>query len=263
MDVQAHIRNLLRNDWTAARIRNPAFSLRAFSRRIGLQASAVSEILSGKRSITRKMALRILKGLAVSPAEVQKVLRAYGPRERPLIESAGGARILDYSRIDMDQFHVIADWYYFAILSLADTSGFRGEPGWVAKRLGIKIPEARVALERLERLEMLSRRADGTLGPTGKQFETSADVTHLSLRRHHVQNLDLARRALEQDELHEREFTFISMATDPIRMPEIKKRIRAFRDELCAEFENGAREQVYRMCIQFFPLTKRESGEVA
>jgi uncharacterized protein (TIGR02147 family) len=249
-------------DLAATQARNPGYSLRAFSRRIGLYSSTVSEILSGRRPVTRKMAARILSGMGTAPDQAQEILQGLGSsRDRALAKRqaklSGTGEPLEFVQVDMDQFHAISDWYYFAILSLADTRDFKDDPAWIAERLGIKKQDARVALERLERLRMLARDPEtGKLGPTGKQFDTSTDIANISLRKHHYQNLELARRSLDRDPIQERDFSYMNMAVDPAKLPEIKKRVREFRNELCAEFERGARKEVYKMCIQIFPLTK-------
>lgn len=267
MDVQLQIRKLMQEDLVNAQSRNPGYSLRAFSRRIGLYSSTVSEILNGRRQITRKMAERILRGLGTAPDQASQLLEALSYKSSRQSESGSSSlssgQTLKYTQIKMDQFHVISDWYYFAILSLADCEVFQGEPEWIADRLGIKAQDARVALERLERLEMLVRDQKGRLCPTGKQFKTSEDIANISLRKRHYQNLELARHSLERDSVEEREFTFITMAVDPRRMTEMKKRIREFRDLFCHEFESGRRKEVFKMCIQLFPLTEMNNEGVA
>jgi uncharacterized protein (TIGR02147 family) len=267
MDVQLQIRKLMQEYLVSAQSRNPGYSLRAFSRRIGLYSSTVSEILSGRRPITRKMAERILCGLGTAPDQASQILEILSQKDSR--QSQSGSRslptgeTLKYTQIKMDQFHVISDWYYFAILSLADCDVFQGEPEWVAERIGIKAQDARVALERLERLEMLVRDQDGNLRPTGKQFKTSEDIANISLRKRHYQNLELARRSLDRDSVEEREFTFITMAVDPLRISEMKKRIREFRDSFCQEFESGQRKEVFKMCVQLFPLSELKTEGVS
>lgn len=245
----------MQSELVAAKARNPAFSLRAFARRIGLYSSTVSEILGSGRAITPKMGRRILEGLGTPPVEAAVILEALskrtGVRDSKLQSSA-----LQFAEVTMDQFTAVSDWRYFAILSLADTHDFQGKPEWVASRLGIKRQEATVALKRLVRLGMLLKKPGGKYAPTGKQFDTPTDIANLSLRKHHYQNLDLARRSLDEDELLKRDFSFINMAVDPAKLPEVKRRIREFRNELCAFFESGKRKEVYKMCIQLFPLTK-------
>ena len=52
--MQNEIIERLSNEYTKARAKNPSYSLRAFSNRLGIQVSALSEILNGKRVISKK-----------------------------------------------------------------------------------------------------------------------------------------------------------------------------------------------------------------
>jgi len=164
-----------------------------------------------------------------------------------------------YSELDMDQFHLISEWYYFGILSLATTKTFKSDSTWIAKSLGIQKREANAALERLERLGLLARDQKNKLVATGKAFKTSSEIPNTYLRKHHLQGLDLARRAMEEDEFKACDFSSITMAVDPEKLPEAKKLITQFRQNLCAFMEADAKKEVYRMSVQLFPLSNRES----
>lgn len=262
MNPQLEIRKIMQEDLINSQARNPSYSMRAFAKKVGLYSSAVSEILNGKRQVTQKMAHRILDRLNVSPDKQEKTLASFGKatrRKKAAIKSTNPVSPLNFIQIDMDQFHLVSDWHCFAVLSLADTRDFKDDPTWVAKRLRIKPQDARMTLDRLERLGLLAKNSDDRRVATGKQFSTTTDVVNHTLRKHHYQNLELARRALDEDELLERDFSFITMAVDPSKLPRIKEKIRNFRRELCAEFESGARKEVYKLCVQLFPLTKKES----
>lgn len=251
MDPQIQMREILTSEFTRAKTYNPSFSLRAFARKTGLVPSALSEILAGKRRVTIKMAKRIFDRLSIEPDHAEEILQLIKNRNSKLEINSEGP---DYMRVNMDHYHVISEWYYFAILSLAETENFRSEPKWIAKRLNINVQDALVALKRLERLQMLKR--DGKkLVTTGCQFETSSDILNLSLRKSHFQNLELAKRSLEVDDLQTRDFSSMTMAIDPGKLPEAKKMIKNFRRRFCAYLESGKKKEVYRICIQLIPLT--------
>ncbi|MGK5084878.1 DUF4423 domain-containing protein [Bdellovibrionota bacterium FG-1] len=40
-------------------------------------------------------------------------------------------------KLTSDQFHAVAEWTHFAILSLIKLPGFQEDPEWIAGRLGI------------------------------------------------------------------------------------------------------------------------------
>jgi uncharacterized protein (TIGR02147 family) len=157
----------------------------------------------------------------------------------------------------MDQYHLISDWYSFAILALAETEGFRDSPAWVAKLLKIKIPEAAKALQRLERLDLMTRDKTGHLVTTGEQLATSTDTANLYLRKSHHQNLELARQSLDLDPVERRDFSSMTMAIDPQKLPQAKAMVQDFRRKLCAFLESGKKKEVYKICIQLFPLSDK------
>ena len=257
MQAQKQIQQLLAERLTQVRIKNPAFSVRAFARQLKIGPAALSEILNGKRQVSRPFAERLAERLCLDPIERAKILDAFPDRARrkPGV-NARAARML---QLDMDHFRIISDWYHFGILSLAETAGFRDEPAWIAARLGIAIRDAESALDRLERLDLLRRLPQGRLVPTGVQYTTSDDISNLSLRKAHAQNLELARVSLETDPVDARDFTAITMAIDPAKLPEAKRRIREFRNELCAFLESGDKTEVYKLSVQMIPLSKAGS----
>src|SRR5581483_2789392 len=154
-----------------------------------------------------------------------------------------------------DQFHVISEWYHFAILSLAETSDFRPDPQWIAGRLNIKVADAQAALARLERLRMIATDSHGAMKPTGVKHQAPDEVRALATRKAHLQNLDLANRSLERDAVAERDFTAITMAIDVAKLPIAKRMIREFRDQLSKLLENDARSEVYKLCVQLIPVS--------
>lgn len=245
---QAELRRRLNEELVQTRLRNPSYSLRAFAKRLGISPAALSEILHGKRPVSGKTAARIAERLMWAP-DVKAEMAAI-----PRYQRAGAEK--ESVQLTMDHFHSIADWYHFAILSLAETEDYRDDAAWIGRRLGIPKTTAQAALDRLERLGMLERNAAGHLFSSGTSYSSSDEIVSLALRRSHAQNLELARKSLEQDAVEERDFTAATMAIDPARLPEAKKMIRQFRAELCAFLEGGAKKEVFKFCMQLMPLSK-------
>jgi uncharacterized protein (TIGR02147 family) len=158
----------------------------------------------------------------------------------------------------MDVYHTIADWHYYAILSLAETMDFVGSPGWIAQRLGISEKSAAEAVDRLLRLDMLEKdKKTGKLRSTGEQFEAISAIANPALRKANRQNLELAQAALEKIPVEERDFTAITLCFDPGRIEDARKMIKTFRRNFNRVMEAGHKKEVYKMCIQLFPLSKR------
>lgn len=256
--AQLAIQKKLNETFSETQIKNPAFSLRAFARRLELSPSALSEILKGKRRISKKMAGRVVTNLCLNPMEAKNLLDLFPDK---VSRKESSARYHSpYQPLSMDQFHLIAEWYHFAILSLAETKDFVGDPQWIGKRLNIRPQEAQDAISRLERLKMLVRTTDGRLEPTYVEYTTTDNVADVSVRRAHAQNLEFAKRSLEEDPIEVRDLTATTMAIDVEKLPEAKKMIREFHDKLSAYLETGTHREVYKICVQLFPLSGRNGG---
>lgn len=255
MDAQIYLQQKLREKLSELQAKNPAYSLRAFSRKLGLNSGVVSSVLNGKRGVSRNTAVQIADRLGLDPQERSELLTQFPERRRQRhVESR---RIHAHAQLNADQFHVISGWQHFAILSLMKTSDFRPDADWIATRLGIKAQDARAAIERLERLGMIEADAAGVWRRAHPQYRTPDDVANASIRRAHAQNLELAQRSLERDEVHERDFTGMVFAMDPAKLPEAKERVRKFQDELAEFLETGNKSEVFTFCTQLMPLTKQ------
>lgn len=256
--AQLAIQKKLNEALIESQLRNPAFSLRAFSRKLSVSPSALSEILNGKRRISRKLAERLVRNLCLSPKEAHGLLELFVDKnpETEAEQKYQGP----YIELSTDQFHVISEWYHFGIISLAETVDFQSDPKWIANRLNIRVQDAQTALDRLERLGLVTRNARGKITLTGTGYSTSDEVRDLGLRKAHGQNLEMARRSLEEDPIEQRDFTAMTMAIDVSKLPLAKKMIREFQDKLCAYLETGVKKDVYKLCIQVFPLTSRKGA---
>jgi transcriptional regulator with XRE-family HTH domain len=241
--MQRKIIERLSHEYTRARAKNPAYSLRAFANRLGVQVSALSEILNGKREITQKMGDRILTGLGLSPFEKKSIL--------------SGESISKDANLSLDYFKIVSEWYYFAILSLAEIPDFKADHLWISKRLNISKKEAKIALDKLVKLEMLVVNDDGSCEVPNIQYKTPTDVLNISLKNHTLQSLELAMNSILHDPVDVRDFSTVTMAIDPKKIKEAKNMIMSFRKKLSKKLENGKKKEVYKLAIQLFPLSRQ------
>ena len=242
------VRLILLEEFVGIQARNPSYSMRAYAKKIGVAQSAISEILSGKRPLTRKSAEKILKGLDKNPQEIFAICQSEIQNVQP------------FKAIDLDTYHLIADWHYYAILSLAETEDFQSSNQWIAKRLGISLKVATDAVALLLRLDMLERNPKtNSLSATGEHFEAISAIANPALKKACRQNLDLAQKALDETQFEERDFTAITLCFDPEKMVEAKKIIKNFRRNFCKVMESKKKKEVYKLTVELFPLSKRGS----
>jgi uncharacterized protein (TIGR02147 family) len=247
--------------------RNPRYSSRAFARALGISQGALSEILSGKRVPSYPTAQRLSQALDFSPDRQREFMLSLAQKHstRTLKRTSRKFRDLKSSpalspqkELSIALFQVMADWYHVAILELTFVEDFKPTPSWIARRLGISVAEAQLAVARLLELGML-REESGKLTKSDEQI-TTADK-HLStpaLRKFQKQVLDRAIQSLESDPVEERSHTAMAMAIDPAKLPAAKKMIQDFNRDLCKFLESGSRKQVYQLGVCLYPLTVRK-----
>ena len=83
----------------------------------------------------------------------------------------------------------------------------------------------------------------------------------MSVRRSHEETLELAKESLHRDSIHERDFTHITLAIDPKNLSMAKELIRKFQDEFASLVETGNTTEVFRLSMQFFPLSDLKNDE--
>ena len=253
------IQNLLHRKLTDIRKKNPQYSTRAYAKKLGVSSGTLTEILNGARPVTKKMAERISIKLMLDPMERSSVLKDY-------ITAANQKRVskdqLEYLKLSMDQFALMSEWYYFAILSMMQTRDFISTIEFVAERLGLSLSITEKAIERMIRLQVITISEDGTWIRSKGGHRTSDDLSNTSIQKNHFQTLELAKKALEEREVEERDFTSLTLPLDYQNLPEAKQMIRKFQNDLYERFNREEKpKDVFRISVQLFPLTVNKKRE--
>lgn len=245
-NIPSAAKDFLTNEFVRRKRKNPHYSLRAFARDLGLNVASLSQTLAGKRDLSAQNKALVAEKLCLSPLEQSKLGN----------KTKRSATVFD--PIAEDRFHLMSEWYYFAILSLARIRRNRADAWWVAKRLGISAIEARAALERLQRLGYI-KITRGKLVRTAAPLTTTNDVPSAALRKFNKQFLELAAKSIDRDTVDKRQTVTMTMAINPKRIPDAKQMVLEFRNRLCDFLEEGAQNEVYSLAIQLFPLTLTET----
>lgn len=253
-------RNWLQNQFQDRRKRNPNYSLRAFARTLKIPASSLSQLLLGKRPLTLKAALKIADRFDISPRERQEFLQSVIEEKTSVLQLSQKEQ--RYQELENETFTAISDWYHYGILSLGEIKPNYCDPVWVSDQLGISRREAKDALERLFKLGLLKKVGRGFKQCTGP-LDIQSPNRSLALRKYHRQNLQMAENALDNEPMDFRDFNSITMAIDVSKIPEAKKAIKRFRDEIADILESGNPSRVYTLAIQLFPISKIQKKEIS
>jgi uncharacterized protein (TIGR02147 family) len=254
----------LRTELMVSQQRNPAYSLRAFSKKLDLSPSVLCEVLNGKRPTTKKMAIKVMDKLSVDPIEKVEILKKYDLTGESLKELQKKTKNkIDYNFIASDNFFLINRWYHLAILSLIETTDFKPRAKWIAKRLNILVEEATEALERLERLNYIKwDRKNHTIKLLSGPITTDDDIASMAIKGAHYDDLRQAELALENVAFESRDFTALTLAINTKKIPQAKKIIREFQDRLAQLLETGTQDEVYKFTCYLYPLTNNNNDNI-
>lgn len=230
------------------RSKNDRFSQRAFAQRLGISSGALSEIIKGKRTLTTVQKKKLAPRLQLSPNEQIDFFEDELPDHLK-------QRRQEYHRLTTDQFHLISDWWHFAILNLTKTKGFKPLPSWISERLGLSMKVTQEAWDRLFRLGHLKKTGSKVLREYPR-IESSDDLLNLSVQKAHLEDLQLMEQSLRQVPIHLRDHTSMTIVMNKKDMARAKELIRLFQDNFSDTIEAKSGDEVYRLSMSLFPLSK-------
>ena len=250
MKEMAQLQEAIREELVRIRLRNPSYSIRSFSRRLKLSPATLSQVLNGKRSVSLPLARKISDLLQVPEDRKTEILSSLEQANNQRRSGKNGERVLT-----SDVFRAIADWHHFGILALLETENATFDLDWISKRLGLNPRIIGSSLKRLARLKLLEKDQNGWR-ITGASFHTTDGIPNQAIRRAHRQALKAAARALDRVTVDRRDFTTLTMAVNPEKLPEALKIIREARSRISDLMESGPKKEVYMLAIQLFPLSE-------
>ncbi len=258
MDAKLSCRGLLLQELEGRKARNPAYSLRAFSRDLRVSLTALSDVLNQKRHLSRRNLERLIEGLALSPEQAMRLRdEARVALSRAKRDEVEKIEQQDRVLVEEDSFRLTSEWYYPAIFALSRMRSARADAQWIAERLGLRPEVARQALERLVRMGLV-KSLNGKLSLVAPHLSTSRDVPSVAIRRHHLGNLELAERSLLEDPLSRREFSSITFPVNPAKLRKAKDLLMKAKRQVAALLNDDDATDVYTLSFQLFPLTRGE-----
>lgn len=250
MKNKSHPKDFLRRKLEELKMKNPRLSLRSLAQKIGLSSGALSEVLSGKRELSLKARQKIAEKLLLSPDEKREFFEDLLPMENIKVSESE-----PYQLLSQDQFSLISDWWHFAILNLFYTKNFRGSYQWISERLGISLKVVEEAWDRLMRLGYIKKSGHRLIRAYPK-INTQDGLFDLSLQKSHIEDLKLIEESVRHLEVSQRDVCSLSLAVRREDFSRAVQLIRKFQDEFMEALETKEGDDVYRLSIAYFPLTK-------
>ncbi len=249
--------------WCQAR--NPRYSLRSWCRSLGLkEAASLSLVMSGKRPLSNRVADRLKPKLCTTGDErdyfdiITCVATAHDPQTKLFYERLASdfAPLRSEVILRLEHFRLMSHWVHFALQEMTKLSDFSEDLEWLHQKLQgrVRKVDIRDALDRLLRLNYLQRNSDGRLVKTHRHLKTETEIPNATLRQMHLDYISMAIAALQEQDLARRDITAFHTSTSREKIPEAKRMIARFRQQLMEFLEEPHGETVYQVNVQMYDL---------
>jgi uncharacterized protein (TIGR02147 family) len=242
---------------------NPRYSLRAFARNLDIEPSHLSKILKGKRPVAPKLLEHMSQRLDLPPSRIES-FKARLPkrwRKKDALDNRSEPQRQIY-QIPLDAFEIISDWHHYAILELIKIRGFRPEPKWIARKLGVTPTEVHCYMDRLVRVGILEIDRDGNWTDSSGGFSTHVlgeNYTSYAHKKAQSEILKMAADALMDIPIERRDQSSTMITTNVEKLQAAKKMIKSFRMRLMEFLEDcDEKNAIYQLSVSLFPLIENE-----
>lgn len=233
---------------------NPVYSIRAFARDLDINSATLSALLNRKRPLTLKTAKGLLQKLNWKPGLKKKLLE-------DMADSNPGDVIFPADTIPDSHGEILAHWETFGILSLLDIPPRKFTTEEIRASLNISAQELVGYLELLQKHNYIMLKNEKWSLVKLENRKSVTDIPKDYLVRGNLSKIQRSLLSLKNDSVEDRDFTNMTMAIDPSKLPEAKKIIAKFRREMCEFLESGKQQSVYQLTIQLVPLTKLKASK--
>jgi uncharacterized protein (TIGR02147 family) len=234
----------------------PNYSLRALSRDLGMSQSYVSEVFSGKKIPSADKISNLVRALGMDAIGKKHYEESFFNDLFP--NSEAKPPTTSWKATGSADGSLLRKWYYLVILDFVDCKGFRSDPDWIARRLGIKTSQATEAIEWLAQNKYLHLK-NGQLLRTQKKIFFSTAKSLPDFRAYHKQMIELAALELSQKKdrasFERRLISGISFTCNPRKLEQAKKKLLSAIYAVADDLMEGECTEVYQINLQLFPHT--------
>ncbi len=256
-------------DWfSAAKTKRPAYSFRVFAREAGLNTSNfLMLVMQGKRNLSEDSIKKFSVALShtVSEQEFFRNLVYFNQAKSHDDKNFYYQHLLQSKKykllkpIERQQYDYYATWYHPVIREMVVSKEFDGTPESIAKRLSPTVSPAQVAksILLLAELGLIYKNQCGKWEQTSSILSTGPELTSVVVHNYHKVILDLSKAVMDRIAMGHRDVSSLTLGVTRDKIPQLREKIRAFRKDVLHLVSNDTQpEEVVLLNIQLFPVTK-------
>jgi len=226
--------------------KNAQYSLRSYARSLNIDPSSLSKLLSGKRAISQKQMVKLIQYLELSPEEIAHF---QAPQEQEI----------DFYQLSLDKFNYCSSWHYDAILELTHLDHFQGDLKWIAKTLDLNLNEVKLAVETLQRLDLLKIENERWIDCCQNNLVAFADdYTNAALKNYQRGVLNKSLDSIGTIPTGQRQHRSFIVVMDEDLIPIVHQKIQNFllKTVNFIKQNNKKKNKIYALQISSVPLSR-------
>lgn len=266
----SNYRLFLRGFYSFKKSQNRHFSFRKFAALAEIKSSNyLMLVMNGQRNLSADTAKAVAYAMRLSKSEtdyfvtlvqMEKEVSSEEQARLSKLRTLATKKILEKD-LPPSKAKYLSIWYYPIVRELAFLKDFRPNAKWICRRLRnlISEDEAEAAMRALADLE-LWRETKGQIEvvdlflDTGAEEKTYAEV---NITKVHVDTLIVWSKLIETLPKSQRELGLINVPINASKLPELKKRIQTFQDEIIGWLaEEKEATDIVQLGTYLIPLTK-------
>ena len=272
---QLNVSTLLGDKLKEKKKSNPSFSIRAWSKSLGLSShGSLGQILAGNRGLPKKYLPAVIKSLNLSKREAKylEILvdleKAKSQEEKDYFyHQLKQARPVkrDVHIMEIENYKFFENPLHSIIRTLMDRPDFDSTPEWIKKNICFEtsITEINEVIERLINVGGV-REENGGLIKEKKAIRNQADIPSSGVQEFHRKMRLLASEQIKKQTVEQREYNSFSFNIKKDKVNEAKLRLREMMNEFIEEFQAPSQtsDLTYQVNSQFFAINNlNKKGE--
>jgi uncharacterized protein (TIGR02147 family) len=247
---------------------DPNLSFRELAKQIGFKSpNYIVLVTTGKRNLTKDSIEKINAYFKHDPNEALFFENlVYFNQAQNLEEKIDFSKKMLSSALQSqravisgDTLNYYTNWYNVLIREVIGLACCDSNPRWIQQKLRheISLKEISESLNLLLSLGLIKESSNGKFEQVEKDIKTPETFSSQYVRTYHLTMMSLASKAMLEIDKDMRDITAATFSISETKIPEIKKAIAKFRqDMIAATLDEKDTDQVFQLNIQFFPLTK-------
>ena len=242
--------DLLKKIYAEKKGKNAKFSMRAFARKIGISQGRLSEIMSGKRNLTLRVAQKFVSACQLNQNEQKKIYDLVRAQKHLKTK-----KIVERRFISSEDFEKICHWPYYALLALIESSGIDTTVDEYAQKLQI---EKIILIEMLKQLEKIAmiKNDHGCYSLVEESTITTQDVLSHTIQKFHQELVVFHLSQMEKIPIDLRMVESLILPFSINKVPQAKRMVRHFLEEFQKKFGHSKGEDVFGISLLFSPLNR-------